>query len=188
MKYWNVLFLSGMLVTSTALADEAASVVAASDSDSSIGHAVGLSLGWVVANGMIYRGYFGTKSCWQGTFAANIDKAKKQEYADVSVSYERYLSTWEGNETFAPIAMKLVMGLEGEHELVSSYVSNKGTVYSDSDFVHTGIGIGIDLGRLRQKGLVLSLNMIYTASFRGFDNMEFEKLRLLPSASVLYNF
>lgn len=68
--------------------------LAADSTETAPVEAVGLSLGWIEANGFSYRRYFGAQYI-QGTFAASVDKDNDNEYVDVSFSYARYLKVFE---------------------------------------------------------------------------------------------
>lgn len=148
--------------------------------------AVGLSVGWVEANGLSYRRYF-QDSYIQFTFAGSYDKAAKQEYFDGSISGARYLTTIESSKFF-PVALKFVYGLELERDTDRSNDLVEVDNFQPTNEVHLGAGLGFDIGRPQQKGLGFSANATYTASFESFTEMNFVRLGLLPSASVYYNF
>lgn len=146
-------------------------------------YAVGVSLGWVVANGLSYRHYMGPAYV-QGTFAGMIDKEADQEYLDMSVSYARYLNQFELGAGRFPVGVKAVGGLELEHKQ-GVFGNDAGQTTNKT---HTGVGLGVDFGNPGARGMVFSLDIIYTATFKGFSSWEFIELGLLPSASVHYNF
>lgn len=146
-------------------------------------YAVGVSLGWVVANGLSYRHYLGPAYV-QGTFAGMIDKEADQEYLDISVSYGRYLNQFELGVGHFPVGVKAVGGLELEHK-EGLFGNRAGEVTNKT---HTGLGLGVDFGNPGARGMLFSLDIIYTASFKGFSDWEFVELGLLPSVSAHYNF
>lgn len=146
-------------------------------------YAVGVSLGWVVANGLSYRHYLGPAYV-QGTFAGMIDKEVDEEYVDASISYGRYLNQFELGAGHFPVGVKAVGGLELEHKQ-GIFGNDPGEVTNKT---HTGVGLGVDFGNPGARGMVFSMDIIYTATFKGFRDWEFVELGLLPSASVHYNF
>ncbi len=146
-------------------------------------YAVGVSFGWVVANGLSYRHYLGP-SYVQATFAGTVDKEAKEEYVDFSLSYARYLNRFELGAGHFPIGVKAVGGLELEHK--QGLFGNAPGVVTNK--IHTGGGLGIDFGNPGARGIVFSLDLIYTATFKSFRKWEFVELGLLPSSSVHYNF
>lgn len=155
--------------------------------NSTLEAAVGLSVGWVEANGLSYRRYFGNQYI-QGTFAAAIDRDNDSEYVDMSISYSRYLNVFEMKNQFFPIGMKIVAGSEIERntDRPAEWFNSKANISPDA--LHVGLGVGADLGNPLREGFVVSLNALYTATFRGFKALEFVRLGLLPSVSVHYNY
>lgn len=149
--------------------------------------AIGLSLGWIEANGFSYRRYFG-KQYIQGTFAAAIDKDVDDEYLDLSFSYARYLQVFEMKDAFLPIGLKIVAGSEVERKTDRSAAWINSSEDASPDAFHIGFGIGADIGNPLRSGFVVSLNAVYTATYRSLKTLEFVRLGLLPSASVHYNF
>jgi len=148
--------------------------------------AIGLSLGWVVANGLSYRRYFGNQFI-QGTFAGAVDKDEDREYVDASLSYGRYLNTFELTEGAFPFGLKFIAGIEAEHDNNRSIDIVSNDQIKSANELHTGAGFGLDFGNPNRNGLIFSLDIIYTASFRGFSEFEFVRLGLLPSVSIHYN-
>ena len=148
-------------------------------------HAVGLSAGWVVANGLSYRRYIGA-GFLQGTFVGMIDKEANEEYLDLSLSYGRYLNRFELLEGRHSVGVKMIAGVEAEHEKSAT------NFYFDrietNHYINTGLGLGLDVGNPGRRGLLVSFNLIYTASFKGFNAREFTRLRLLPTAGIHFNF
>ncbi|MEK6749329.1 MAG: hypothetical protein AABY83_09005 [Pseudomonadota bacterium] len=142
--------------------------------------AIGLSLGWVVANGLSYRQYFG-HNYWQGTFAGLVDKEAGNSYLDLSVGFGRYLNRFD-LERFAPIGLKMGAGIETEYRKGTQFGVGDGL---DRKELHLGAGFGADIGNPTAHGLILSLDVFYTATFNNMK--EFTKLRLLPSVSIHYN-
>lgn len=149
--------------------------------------AIGLSLGWIEANGFSYRRYFGTQYI-QGTFAAAIDKDVDDEYLDISFSYARYLKIFDMKESFLPIGLKILAGSEIERKTDRSAAWINSSEDASPDALHIGFGVGTDIGNPLRSGFVVSLNAVYTATYRSLKVMEFVRLGLLPSASVHYNF
>jgi len=152
-------------------------------------HAVGLSLGWIVANGLSYRRYFGA-NYMQGTFAGTIDKDKDEEYVDVSLSFGRYLNTFDLSDMFFPVGLKVLGGVEIEHDNNRGddlFFDNDKFDNDDPNEIHFGLGLGLDIGNPTRRGFVVSIDAIYTASFRNFSSFEFVRLGLLPSLSIHYN-
>ena len=149
--------------------------------------AVGLSLGWVEANGFSYRRYFGAHYL-QGTFAAAIDKDNKNEYADLSFSYAHYLNIFEMKDLFVPIGLKVVTGAEIERNTDRNAAWINSSADASPDALHLGFGIGGDFGNPLRSGFVVSMNAVYTATFRSLKRLEFVRLGLLPSVSVHYNY
>lgn len=148
--------------------------------------AIGLSLGWVVANGLSYRRYFGTQFI-QGTFAGAINKDDDKEYIDLSISYGNYLNKFELQNGLKTVGFKFIGGIEAERDtnrrddLVSQDEEK-----SPNEF-HIGVGFGLDFGNPGRRGVLYGIDLIYTASFRDFKTREFVRLGLLPSISIQYN-
>lgn len=149
--------------------------------------AVGLSLGWIEANGFSYRRYFGAQYI-QGTFAAAINKDNDNEYLDVSFSYARYLKVFELKELFLPVGLKIVAGGEIERNTDRDTVWINSSEDASPDALHVGFGIGGDFGNPLRSGFVVSVTALYTATYRSLKALEFVRLGLLPSVSVHYNF
>ncbi len=137
--------------------------------------AVGLNAGWVVGNGLVYRMYQG-KQIYQVTFAGLIDKDKGEEYVNLSTSYARYLTQASASK---PFGLKWIIGGE--------VVYDKSDNISDNQ-INIGTGIGVDIGHVMQTGITISFDLIYTASFAGLKNPEFNALDLRPALGILYNF
>ena len=169
------------LLGQTAVAAEAAPELKAPP----VRQAVGVSLGWVVANGLSYRRYFNS-SFFQTSFAGAVDKDRDQSYLDLAFSYGTYLNYAELMSGEHPVGLTFIMGMEGEHD------NNRTNdlVYTDTTVspneLHIGAGFGLELGNPAKKGLSVSLNVIYTGSFRG-EQLEFVRLGLLPSAALHFN-
>lgn len=148
--------------------------------------AIGISLGWVVANGLSYRRYFGSQFL-QGTFAGAVNKDEEKEYIDISVSYGNYLNQFNLSNGNFPVGFKFISGIEVErdtdrrNDLVSTDESKS------ANELHLGAGFGIDFGNPGGKGILYSIDLIYTASFRGIEKKEFVRLGMLPSVSIQYN-
>ena len=149
--------------------------------------AIGLSLGWIEANGLSYRRYFGAQYI-QGTFAAAVDKDNNNEYVDISFSYARYLKVFEMKDLFLPIGLKIVTGAEIERNTDRSAAWINSSEDASPDALHVGFGIGGDFGNPLRSGFVVSVNALYTATFRSVKALEFVRLGLLPSVSVHYNY
>jgi len=148
--------------------------------------AVGLSLGWVVANGLSYRRYFGTQFV-QGTFAGSINKDEDKEYVDASISYGNYLNRFDLNKGQFPMGLKFIAGIEVERDTnrradLVSQEENK-----SPNELHLGAGLGFDFGNPGRRGILFAMDFIYTGSFRGLSDLEFVRLGLLPSVSIQYN-
>ncbi|MCF6334440.1 MAG: hypothetical protein L3J12_01700 [Spirochaetales bacterium] len=137
--------------------------------------AVGLSAGWVVGNGLIYRLYQG-KQMYQVTFAGLIDKDRGEEYLNLSTSYARYLTQATPS---TPFGLKWIIGGEAVYDKSDNVYDNQ---------INIGTGIGVDIGHVRQAGITISFDLIYTASFTGLKNPKFNALNLRPALGVLYNF
>ena len=148
--------------------------------------AIGLSLGWVVANGLNYRRYF-DEQFLQITFAGAVNKDEDREYIDFSLSYGRYLNTFDLSEDFYPVGVKFVSGIEVERDTnrEADFVSDANQLSANE--LHLGAGFGLDVGNPKQRGLIVSVNIIYTASFRGLKAREFVRLGMLPSIGIHYN-
>lgn len=145
--------------------------------------AVGFTAGWVVANGLSLRKYFGNGFV-QGTFAGFVDKEVGKEYVDASVSFGYYLNHRK-IDRFGTLGIKLVGGVEGEHQKPAR--NDQDNPDSQSDYLWTGLGLGVDLGNPGREGFLVSLDAIYNAGFKGKD-LVFTKLGILPSAGIHYNF
>lgn len=143
-----------------------------------IHHGFGLSAGWVVGNGLLYRHYFG-KNFLQGSFAGLIDKEEDEAYLDVSVSYGRYLNTLHYDTVGAPIGLKWIFGGEAVYDEVKNTKDNR---------LNFGTGIGLDIGSVNVPGLLISFDLIYTVSYAGLSEPEFTTLMLRPAVGVVYNF
>ena len=149
--------------------------------------AFGANVGWVEANGLIYRKYFGDQYM-QVSFAGAYDKTKGEEYFDGSISYARYLNIIDLEDRFFPFGFKFVTGIEAERDAdrANDIVDNK--YLETANELHFGAGFGVDIGNPLQRGLSMSVNAIYTASYRDFKNLEFVRLGLLPSIGLHYNY
>jgi len=162
---------------------ETASMLSAPDQPK---QAIGVSLGWVVANGLSYRRYFGSQF-FQTTFAGAVNKDKNSEYIDFSVSYGTYLNPLQFKPTDFPVGFKFVTGVEVERDSnrqddLVSQDPNKSI-----DELHIGAGFGLEFGSPGKKGLLYGVDLIYTASFRDLRQLEFVRLGLLPSVSIQFN-
>lgn len=167
---WSIIALS-FLFTPFALADDV--------QRGQPKHAVGLSAGWVVANGLSYRRYF-DDNLVQATFAGAVDRKSDEEYVDVSLSYARYLKKID-LESWHRLGLKFVGGIEAERD--KWHGDSENTVF-------TGAGFGVDVGYVGESGFVLAFDVIYTAGFDySSDNggFEFNSLELLPSLSLHFN-
>ena len=149
-------------------------------------HSIGLSLGWVVANGLSYRQYLADDFV-QLTFAGAVDKDKDEEYIDASISYSRYLNKFDLNQGRFPVGLKWLTGIELERDIDRSQDLVSKTLNVSPNEIHVGSGFGFDFGSPGRRGMIYSFDVIYTASFRDFKNREFVRLGLLPSISLHYN-
>ncbi|MDH5231648.1 MAG: hypothetical protein OEZ58_22825 [Gammaproteobacteria bacterium] len=147
--------------------------------------AVGATVGYVEATGLSFRKYFGANYL-QTNFAGFVDKDKGEEYIAASISYGRYLNQFDLGKRGTPVGLKFVAGAEAEHDKGSGEGTNLDGITSDQE-IHAGAGLGLEFGNPTRRGLVISVDLIYTAGFRGFKDREFRKLNLLPSASIHYN-
>jgi hypothetical protein len=149
--------------------------------------ALGVNMGWVEANGLSYRKYFGNQYL-QMSFAGSYDKTKGEEYFDASISYARYLNIFDLENKYLPLGFKFVTGIEAERD------ADRRNDIVDSDNkeaaneLHIGAGFGVDIGNPLQRGLSMSFNAIYTASYSDFEELEFVRLGLLPSVGLHYAF
>ena len=145
--------------------------------------AIGLSSGWVVGNGLLLRQHFGRYYA-QTTFSGMLNKEKEKEYFDLSVSAGHYFHTMKSNFLVSQIGLKSIIGAEVFHE-------KKGIDEPDektrNEFL-AGFGVGVELGKVRRKGLVVSMNVLYTATFSGFKARELTKFGMKPAISAVYNF
>lgn len=148
--------------------------------------AVGLSLGWVVANGLSYRRYSGNTFV-QATFAGAIDKERDQQYVDASISYGHYLNTFDFGRGRFPIGIKWITGLEFERDLARSRDLVATRINNSPNEIHIGTGVGFDLGNPNHRGMIYSIDVIYTATFRDLKDSQFVRLGILPSVSLHYN-
>lgn len=146
--------------------------------------AIGLSAGWIVGNGFLYRHYINDMYV-QGTFAGLINKDQGEEYVNATASIGGYLNSRHIKQLGAPVGLLWIGGVDVVYD-------QHRDAYTSMDIsenaVHAGLGLGIEIGQIKQYGLSLSFNMIYTASFNGLSSPEFNALELKPSAALLYNF
>lgn len=168
------LILLSLCMSNSSFATDTPPVVT-QESKSTAHSAVGLNVGWVVGNGLIYRSYF-DKQFFQVTFAGLIDKQEDQEYLNISASYARYLNQFNYK---TPIGLKWVIGGEGVYDQTGNNSDNA---------INIGSGIGVDIGHVKQTGITISIDLIYTASFIGIKSPKFNALDLRPSFGILYNF
>lgn len=147
--------------------------------------AIGANLGWIEANGLSFRKYLGDQY-FQFSFAGTYDRAKGQEYADASFSYAKYLNIYDLSRNVMPIGFKFVTGIEVERDADRSNDIVNSNNLDPANELHVGAGFGIDVGNPLKRGLSVSFNAVYTASFADFKEMEFVRLGLLPSIGVHY--
>ena len=138
-------------------------------------YALGLNAGWVVGNGILFRMY-NNKQFYQATFVGLIDKDSEEEYLNFSLSYARYLNKFDYS---TPIGLKWVTGGEIVYDQSDNINNNE---------INIGSGIGIDVGKIFNDGILISLDLIYTATFKGISALEFNALTLKPSLGIAYNF
>ena len=144
-------------------------------SNQTVNYALGLNAGWVVGNGILFRMYKG-KDIYQGTFVGMVNKDSKEAYLNTSVSYAHYLNRFDYK---TPIGLKWVAGGEGVYDDSNNVSNNR---------INFGAGIGVDIGRVSREGIIISADLIYTLSFKGIRNPEFNALSLKPSVGIAYNF
>ncbi|MDH4274845.1 MAG: hypothetical protein OEW08_07400, partial [Gammaproteobacteria bacterium] len=121
------------------------------------------------------------RSYLQGTFAGYYDKKAGDSYLDFSLGYGRYLNRFD-LDRFAPIGLKFGAGIEGEYRKGSLFSRKPG---ESPKALHIGAGFGADIGNPAARGVILSFDVFYTATFDAFT--ELTKLGLLPSVSLHYN-
>ena len=154
--------------------------------DAKANHAFGGSLGWLTGSGIMYRRYMGDNYL-QGGAVAYYNKDTDRKYGDLALTIGRYVHYTNFSEQFFPVALKIFAGAEVEvgRETYDDDVQRD----VKNDYLHTGAGIGIDIGNPNQPGFSLSLDLSYIASFRDFefngDGLVFIEPR--PGASIFYN-
>lgn len=145
--------------------------------------ALGVSVGWVYANGLSYRRYLG-HNYLQTTLVGYYDKEASQSYLDFSLGAARYVNRFD-LEHFAPVGLKIGGGIEGEYRKGTDYGTKVGETIKE---VNVGLGFGADIGKPTALGVVLSIDLFYTATFRSLGSgLELYKLRPLPSIGLHYN-
>ncbi|MDH5232855.1 MAG: hypothetical protein OEY38_22600 [Gammaproteobacteria bacterium] len=147
--------------------------------------AVGATIGYVETTGLSFRKYFGD-SYIQTNFAGFVDKDKGEEYIAASLSYGHYLNQFDLGKRRTPVGLKFVAGVEAEHDSSNNEGVNLDGIDAEQE-IHTGAGIGFEFGNPTRRGLVFTVDVLYTAGFRDFHAKEFRTLKLLPSASIHYN-
>lgn len=165
--FFSLLFLS-LFSSNIAISAES------QDADT-INYALGLNAGWVVGNGILFRMY-DNKQFYQATFVGLIDKDNDEEYLNASASYARYLNKFNYG---TPVGLKWVSGAEVVYDQYQGRSDNA---------MNIGSGIGLDVGEVSKQGVVVSIDLIYTASFRGIRRLEFNALSLKPALGIMYNF
>jgi len=174
----NLLLILSLSTPVFAVADPSASIESNGAST-----AIGLSSGWVVGNGLLLRKHFGRYYA-QTTFAGMLNKEEEKEYFDLSVSAGHYFHTMKSNFLVSQIGLKSIIGAEVFHE-------KKGLDNPDEktrNEIMTGFGIGVEFGKVRRKGIAVSMNVLYTATFSGFKARELTKFGMKPAISAVYNF
>ena len=157
-------------------------------------HALGASVGWIVGTGLSYRHYVSDQYFQTSVFAAaeqlNDDIASNDDvYVDLAFSYGRYLHV-DLTHKWVPIGLKWLAGAEWIYEespncdydpATQGCIANSRTDRT----VHIGTGVGIDVGRVRSQGLIMSLDLSFIATF---EEGKFEGVHApWPAFSVLYN-
>ncbi|MDH5216300.1 MAG: hypothetical protein OEX19_01290 [Gammaproteobacteria bacterium] len=149
-------------------------------------HAFGGSLGWLTGSGIMYRRYMGDNYL-QGGAVAYYNKDTGRKYGDLAIMVGRYVHYTNFSEQFFPVALKVFAG--GEIEVGRETENPDTYLMEKNDYLHTGAGIGVDIGNPNQAGFSLSLDISYIASFRDFEfngeGLVFIEPR--PGASIFYN-
>ena len=150
--------------------------------------AIGTSIGFT-GNGMMFRQYLGN-SYLQGSGYAFYNQDNNNKYANLAFSAASYLHYLDLSEYFFPVALKFIMGLDwevGRDDRING-------VNVENNYLHTGAGFGLEIGKPNQPGLVISLDLLYIASMRDGDkkvfSADFNDLVFIeprPAASIFYN-
>ena len=150
--------------------------------------AIGTSLGFT-GSGIMIRQYIGNMYI-QGSGYAIYNQDENNKYADFSISAASYLHYMDLSDYFFPVALKLLGGVDWEVGRNERFEGRS----VENNYIHTGAGVGLEIGSPNQPGLVVSFDVLYIASIRDGDRKvftaDFNDLVFIeprPAASIFYN-
>jgi len=153
-------------------------------------HALGVSGGYIQGSGLTYMRYFGSHIL-QASFTADVSPSDKD--IRVGLSYGRYLHRVRQPRSLVPVALKFIAGADVRYQ--EAYIDADVIVYEESFstaddeayFIHSGAGLGIDIGNPGAPGLVLSFILSYALSLEEVNNSLEWEISPLPAVSLFYN-
>jgi len=110
------------------------------------------------------------------------DKAKD----DFSLSYGRHLDIYDIIQMRLADGLKFIAGMEVER-YSNQKLNAASTQHSQQNQLHLGMGIGVDFGKSKKRGMTYGLDLLYTPGYRNPKELRFVRLGLLPSLSLQYN-
>jgi len=146
--------------------------------------AVGISNGWVIGNGFVFRKYIANYYT-QATISGFANRKENSEYADLSLTVGHYFHHMKFTSSINNIGIKSILGVEVLHD--KTEIDDSGNRVTKNSIL-TGLGLGMEIGNIHNKGVSVSMNILYAATYSGFRSREFTSIALRPSMSAVLNF